>query len=102
MRTEAKHRPSKIAAHLSNSSINLPLTVAIEHQYQQCYEFICLKILLFLTIQNFYDEKLLSFRKYLGSHFLNDSGVNLLSWLRIDDVTHKLYTELLDGDLQPS
>ena len=98
MRTEAKHRPSKIAAHLSNSSVNLPLTVAIKHQYQQCYDFMCQDSLIFLiesgATQTPYDEKLMNFREYLSSDFLNDSGVNSPSWLRIDNITYKPYMVL--------
>ncbi|KAL6420225.1 hypothetical protein ACFW04_014596 [Cataglyphis niger] len=37
MRYEAKHRQSKIAAHISSSRRNLPLTLAIKHQLKLCY-----------------------------------------------------------------
>lgn len=37
MRCEAKHRQSKIAAHICSSRRNLPLTLAIKHQLKLCY-----------------------------------------------------------------
>ncbi|XP_033222654.1 uncharacterized protein LOC117176508 [Belonocnema kinseyi] len=40
-RPKAKHEASKVTAHLSNSRVNLPYTLALKHQFQQCYSFIC-------------------------------------------------------------
>ena len=98
MRTEAEHRPSKVAAHLSNSCVNLPLTLAIKHQYQQCYDFMCQDSLIshieFGATQTPYGEKLMNFREYSSSDFLNDSGVNSPSRLKIDNITYKPYIVL--------
>ena len=41
MRVEAEHKPSKVTAHVSNSRINLPYTLALKNQVQQCYSFLC-------------------------------------------------------------
>lgn len=39
MRWESKHRPCKQGAHVVNSRKNLPLTLAMRHQLQQCFRF---------------------------------------------------------------
>ena len=43
MRWESKHKPSKQGAHIVSARVNLPLTLAIRHQMQECYRFFSAK-----------------------------------------------------------
>lgn len=101
MRTEAKHRPSKVAAHLSNSCVNLPLTVAKKHQLQQCYNFMCKDSLISKT--EFGSTQILSlfeierFQNLFPNGFASDSIIHSTSWITINNITYKPYMVVLES-----
>jgi len=92
MRYEAKHRQSKIAAHISSSRRNLPLTLAIKHQLKLCYR----------LFQNIDIKRRISFGKELSMQqisklpnyrnfevFLSSVTFHAITWINIKGIYYK-------------
>jgi len=92
MRYEAKHRQSKIAAHISSSRRNLPLTLAIKHQLKLCYR----------LFQNIDIKRRIPFGKELSMQqisklpnyrnfevFLSSVTFHVITWIKIKGIYYK-------------
>ncbi|XP_067206995.1 uncharacterized protein [Linepithema humile] len=93
MRPEAKHKPSKVTAHVSNSRVNLPYTLAIKNQLQQCYSFMCKDSLIdrieYGNAEVITDETLRDINHILPENFYVNSTVHSVPWITIENVTYK-------------
>ena len=93
MRCEAKHKPSKLGAQVTNSRVNIPYSVALKHQLQFSYNLQCNNFLKneirFGRTQLLSLEKNPEVQKILPFDFKYDSTIYSISWLEIDSITYK-------------
>lgn len=92
MRTEAKHRPSKRNAHISQSRVNLPYTLPLKHQLQLCFTFMSndslKKIIEYGHTTELSREKMTTFLPLLPLNYKIDS-LHSVPWIRIHNITYQ-------------
>ena len=93
MRAEAKYKPSKVTAHVSNSRINLPYTLALKNQVQQCSSFMCKDFLIDKTeyglAEKLADQTLQDMNNILPADSYINLKVHSVSWITIHNIKIK-------------